>query len=409
MSNPTSQPIHVIGGGLAGTSSAHALARRGWQVTVLERHGELAQEGSGNPQGILYTKLSHQAGILNQFNLHSYLYASRFYRQLAAAGTLAADSVGFCGMLQLANSDKLQALYAQQQQAFAGHEQFVQFLDPQQASAKAGLEIEHPALYFPLSGWLKPRQLCHQLSQHERITIRYQSPDAQLQRQNGQWLLLDQQGQLLEQADVVIIANGRDALQFEQSQALPFKAIRGQITVLPEQAQPLQCVLCHEGYVSPALDGQFTLGATFDNNDPDPRLRADSHHKNLTSLQRAVPAFFPDGTAHLNVDELPGRTSFRCSTPDYLPMVGPVPVMDDFERDYAALRKNAHSDIAVAGSYYPGLYINAGLGSRGMSSAPLCSELLANLIAGEPRCMDQQLWLALAPARFKIRQMVRNQ
>ena len=44
----------VIGGGLAGTASAEALARRGWQVTLIERNAKLAQEGSGNPLGVLY-------------------------------------------------------------------------------------------------------------------------------------------------------------------------------------------------------------------------------------------------------------------------------------------------------------------------------------------------------------------
>ncbi len=41
----------VVGAGLAGSCTAASLARRGWQVTVLERHAAAAQEASGNPQG----------------------------------------------------------------------------------------------------------------------------------------------------------------------------------------------------------------------------------------------------------------------------------------------------------------------------------------------------------------------
>ncbi len=48
----------VIGGGLAGCATAASLAARGWQVDLLERHGALAEEASGNPQGVLYLKLS---------------------------------------------------------------------------------------------------------------------------------------------------------------------------------------------------------------------------------------------------------------------------------------------------------------------------------------------------------------
>ncbi len=48
----------VVGGGLAGTSAARSLAQRGWQVQLIERHSQLAAEASGNPQGILYARLS---------------------------------------------------------------------------------------------------------------------------------------------------------------------------------------------------------------------------------------------------------------------------------------------------------------------------------------------------------------
>jgi tRNA 5-methylaminomethyl-2-thiouridine biosynthesis bifunctional protein len=38
----------VIGAGLAGSSAAHRLCARGWQVTLIERHAQPAQEASGN-------------------------------------------------------------------------------------------------------------------------------------------------------------------------------------------------------------------------------------------------------------------------------------------------------------------------------------------------------------------------
>src|SRR3546814_13220383 len=48
----------IVGAGLAGWATAAYLAPRGWKVTVLERHAAAAQEGSGNPQGVPYLKLS---------------------------------------------------------------------------------------------------------------------------------------------------------------------------------------------------------------------------------------------------------------------------------------------------------------------------------------------------------------
>lgn len=56
----------VIGAGLAGCATAASLAARGWRVTVLERHDDVAREASGNPQGVLYLKLSAHGTALSQ-------------------------------------------------------------------------------------------------------------------------------------------------------------------------------------------------------------------------------------------------------------------------------------------------------------------------------------------------------
>jgi tRNA 5-methylaminomethyl-2-thiouridine biosynthesis bifunctional protein len=404
----TQRQASVIGGGMAGATIAYALAKRGWHVTLLERHNDIAQEASGNPQGILYTKLSHQAGLLNQFTLHSYLYATRFYRQLAKTGLLQSDSFDFCGMLQLACSEKERQQLERLQNTFSAHPDLAKFLSAEQASHIAGLSIDCPSLLFPQAGWIKPRLLCKQLLNHPNINLQLHSDIVSLQQEKNTWLLHDQQNQLLSRSDIVVIANSRDAQQFEQTRNLPFKAIRGQITVMPEQVSGLKTVLCHEGYISPASDNQYCLGATFDNNDHETAVRGIDHQRNLQSLQQAVPAFFPDGIEAISPEQLSGRVSFRCTSPDYLPMIGPVPQLEQFEQDYALLKKNAHSDIPVAGSYYPGLYINAGFGSRGLSAAPLCSEYLASLISHEPRPIGLELATALSPGRFKIREICRN-
>src|SRR5690606_2473433 len=67
----------VVGSGLAGCSTAFALARRGWQVTVIERHPTAAAEASGNAQGILYCKLSPHQTLLSRFVQTSYAYCLR--------------------------------------------------------------------------------------------------------------------------------------------------------------------------------------------------------------------------------------------------------------------------------------------------------------------------------------------
>ncbi|WP_101756584.1 tRNA (5-methylaminomethyl-2-thiouridine)(34)-methyltransferase MnmD [Oceanicoccus sp. KOV_DT_Chl] len=114
----SAQHITIIGGGLAGSSSAYAMAKRGWQVTLIERQPALAQGASGNPQGMLYTKLSPQRSTLNEFYLSSYLYALRFYQQWQQRHHINSQQLDFCGVMQLANSAAELKLMTQLSQAF---------------------------------------------------------------------------------------------------------------------------------------------------------------------------------------------------------------------------------------------------------------------------------------------------
>lgn len=395
--------IAVIGAGLAGCHSANALARRGFQVTLIDAAEHLASGASGNPQGMLYTKLSPQAGTLNLFTLASYLFALRHYQQLPADTTLQAS----CGVLQLAYNDKEQQLLLELQRTFAAQPELVQCVDAEQASRLAGIPIQLPGWFYPRAGWLSPPALCKLLADHPLITQRLACPVTALAyNDNAQWQLLDSAGQCLVTADAVILANSHAAARFTQAAHLPLKCIRGQITQLPANptSAALKTVICHEGYLTPAIDGQHHLGATFDLHDTQTDLRANDHQRNLDSLDAALPGLFaPQAT-----ESLPGRAGLRCASPDYLPIVGPAPDYQAFTTDYAVLRKNAHQRIDTPGRYLPGLYLNLAHGSRGLTSTPLCAELLASQINAEPPPLGNTLLQALHPARFIIRDLIRN-
>ena len=65
----------VIGGGIAGCSSAYALAQRGWHVTLIEQAATLAAGASGNPLAVLYARLTGSASSLNALSLASFIVA----------------------------------------------------------------------------------------------------------------------------------------------------------------------------------------------------------------------------------------------------------------------------------------------------------------------------------------------
>lgn len=103
----------VIGGGLSGCASANSLARRGWTVILLERHERLAKEASGNPQGVLYLKLSAHGTTLSQMIVSGFGYTRRLLEHLQRG-----RDWDDCGVLQLAFNAKEAARQAQLAAAF---------------------------------------------------------------------------------------------------------------------------------------------------------------------------------------------------------------------------------------------------------------------------------------------------
>ncbi|NLC09688.1 MAG: bifunctional tRNA (5-methylaminomethyl-2-thiouridine)(34)-methyltransferase MnmD/FAD-dependent 5-carboxymethylaminomethyl-2-thiouridine(34) oxidoreductase MnmC, partial [Gammaproteobacteria bacterium] len=67
----------IIGAGISGCASAYSLAIRGWRVTLIERNPHIALEASGNPQGVLYLKLSAHQTNLTQLILAGFGFSRR--------------------------------------------------------------------------------------------------------------------------------------------------------------------------------------------------------------------------------------------------------------------------------------------------------------------------------------------
>lgn len=402
-------PVHgersalVIGGGLAGCTTAASLAARGWRVQLLERHAGLAEEASGNPQGVLYLKLSAHGTALSQLILSGFGHTRRLLEHLHRG----VDWDG-CGVLQLAFNAKEAERQAQLAAAFSPT--LLHVLDPAQAQARAGVALEHGGLFFPEGGWVHPPALCEWQARHPLIEVLQHRDVLALQQVQGQWQALDGDT-VLASASVVVLAGAAEIKRFPASAELPLKRIRGQITRLPQTvaSQALATVVCAEGYVAPPRLGEHTLGASFDFKSDDLAPTQAEHLGNLDMLREISE----DLTQRLNADQLPveqlqGRAAFRCTSPDYLPIVGPLAERGAFDQAYAALRKDARQIPATACPWLDGLYINSGHGSRGLVTAPLCAELLAAWLDNEPLPLPRSVAEACHPNRFALRTLIRG-
>lgn len=401
---PAARPLQrqalVIGAGLAGCATAASLAARGWQVTLLERHADIAQEASGNPQGVLYLKLSAHGTALSQLVLAGFGHTRRLLQRLQP------DAWAACGVLQLAFDDKEGERQAKLAAAFPTD--LLQRLERAQAEAIAGVALPAGGLFYPDAGWVHPPALCRLLADHPSVRLLTHSEALELRRVDGHWQALAGE-RLQAEAPVAILAGAAEVRRFAAE--LPLKRIRGQISRLPQTASStvLACVVCAEGYVAPARDGEHTLGASFDFHSQDCTPTAAEHAGNL-ELLREISV---DLAARLDADRLDpahleGRAAFRCTSPDYLPIVGPLADPAAFAEAYAVLGKDARQVPDTPCPWHEGLYVNSGHGSRGLISAPLCGELLAAWLDDEPLPLPRTVAEACHPSRFALRKLIRN-
>jgi tRNA 5-methylaminomethyl-2-thiouridine biosynthesis bifunctional protein len=385
----------VIGGGIAGTSSAHSLASRGWEVILIERHTGLAQEASGNPQGVLYPRLSGHDIPLSRAALSGYLHTLALLRRLLPKGQDWDD----CGLLQQAFNARESKRCDEVLERGLPHD-LVCAVDAAGASELVGVPMPHGGLWFPSGGWVHPAALCQALVNHPNIHIQTSVEAIELQRHADLWQVRGPQACLAEAA-VVILAGANECRRFGQMIHLPLEPVRGQVTLLPatSESAALKAVICTEGYISPARQGQHCTGASFAPNDTALDVRAEDHAQNLAMLKQLSPTLH-QALALSSPANLLGRAALRCTTPDYLPMAGPM-------LDAALVTERYSLGSRLSSDHLPwlsGLYVNTGHGSKGMLTAPLSAELIAAMLEGEPLPMDAGLARALDPNRFLLRQ-----
>jgi len=368
--NRTPRTAIIIGGGIAGCATAHALAQRGISVTLIERAPQLASAASGNPRGILHARFGAGGDPLHRFVLASYGHALGLMDEvLPIDGEMRVE----CGLLQLACKEvETKRISRLAEREWPDH--LMQFVDSERASQLAGVEMKFGGLWFPAGGWVVPPKLCAALAHHARIEQRLGCEVEGLEKRASVWCLNGRDIQGVEwraEADVVVVSCAHSAKKLAQFENFPLIPVRGQITLASETetSQALQSVVCGDGYCAPAVDGVHVMGATHAFDDESTEIRSSDHADNLTSLCEYAPALH-QALGEVSLGELQGRASVRCSAPGSTPLVGEVE---------------------------QGLYCSLAHGTRGLLTAGVSAEVLAAQICGQLPPLPTSILEALAP------------
>ena len=359
----------VIGAGLAGAAVAASLARRGWQVTVLDAADQAASGASGVPAAVFAPHVSPDDALLSRLTRAGLrLTRQQLQDRLEEGIDWRASGV----IERRAPGDvRLPTGWSAEGPNESWHADAAQL-------RSAGLPEDTTALWHPCGGWARPARLVAAWLAQPGVTVRCGARVARIEARaaTAGWQLFDDEGRLLVEADRVVIAAGFESAALAPQATL--QPVRGQVAwgrmaVAPDlPATPLNGgghLIAHV----PDADGAFWLaGATFDRDNRETATREPDTEANRARLARLHPGaatMLGDAFSHGNVKAWAG---VRCASHDRRPLVGPC-----------------DADAPQ------GPWLCTALGSRGLSFAVLCAELLAARWHAEPLPLPEKLAAAL--------------
>ncbi|QGP54238.1 tRNA 5-methylaminomethyl-2-thiouridine biosynthesis bifunctional protein MnmC [Piscirickettsia salmonis] len=402
----TSPNVIVVGAGIAGASTSWALSTQGFNVTLVEKAAEAAQEASGNLAGLMMPALATDQSSFAEYFIQAYLYSIQHAKTLAQSHQF---NFSQTGIIQLAFNDRQQ----KRQKNWLELEHVADLLEwvsQEQVMALSGLDFSCSGVYFKEAAWLSPYLYVksHIHACKTSINCLFNCYVNQLHYEQGLWKLYDQHQHLIAEAPTLILANASDATrllgQFSSVLPLSLRTVRGQVSALENHARisQLKLPVCYDGYITPVINGKNYLGATFIDDYQAKCLHQD-RVQNIQQLKQVLPGLNIDKREYKDISQ--DRAALRCITTDYLPVIGPVPDVAFYRQHYSRLIQDRRESRYPSAQYLPGLFMNIGHGSRGMVSAPFATKLLVSELMGKNLKLSKRLREHLHPGRFLIRQL----
>lgn len=414
--------ITIAGNGIAGAILAVKLTLEGKNVHLLWQGNEPADAASGNPIGGFYPQLNAQNNHASQIQLHSFLYASEFYKLINEQQSFDHD---WCGALQLAFNDNTKTRLAKLANSELWPTEVANSLNSVQASKIAGIPIPYDCLHIPNAGWISPPSLvnaCIRLAKSSNLLRLSANTHVHNYTTNTDATIsvnISKAGETSRKnitTDTLIIALGAGCKPL-LNDLIPLRLTRGQVELVSGKAgvnastmSKLNTLLCHKGYFTPVVDGYQALGSTYIKDDIKCEIRSEDTDANFDMhLESISKASWQGELAQVRHNKSnKARAAIRCSTPDHLPVVGSIPShlqFTELEALYKALPLSHYPEASIDKN----VFVLTGLGSRGLTTVPLMAEILVSQILDQPMPMTKGLLDALNPNRFIVRSLIRRQ
>ncbi|MEO1042287.1 MAG: tRNA (5-methylaminomethyl-2-thiouridine)(34)-methyltransferase MnmD [Pseudomonadota bacterium] len=359
--------VAIIGAGIAGASTAHALVKHKRRPTVFGL-GSRAKAASSNPAGLVMPRLDADDTPAARFYRDAFLDAVRRYSSL--------DDKTFsaCGG----------SIVAEKNREFRIREHGLW--------PETMFSYEKDSIKIAAAGVLDPGRAV------DAMLIGADLIDA-----DAIAIAKTDQGWMIQTADrenhhgpfgALVLATG--AVQALWPDA-PVTPSLGQLDLF--EGPPPKSIVTDGHYVAP-FRGQVLTGATY------------------ASFEGGAVTASPENTdtnrqaAHALLGQDPGssissRVALRATTPDRHPIAGPLYDREAAIAGYRGLSKGLQTDYPPA-PYQDSLYALTGLGSRGLVTAPILGAHLAAMIVGGVSPLTSDIAAMVHPGRFLVRDLKRG-
>ena len=345
--------ICIVGAGIAGCSLSKILSDRNHEVTIFDKEESAASLATGNPVLVIYPRLSAYDTPHARFSIESFLYSSKFYDHLDSQYW---NKSGVLMMNFDENSNKRENSLLNTRE---DQDLFIK-LDSIQASFRSGIEVQNGGLFFQNAGYIEPKYLCDEMLSHGNIVTNFLEEVISVKKINESNKVITTKGEY--EFDEVCFCNSYSLNKIFNFEGLSKK--RGQVSIVSTNniLNKLKFPICAGGYLSPNIEGNHTAGSSYSNVTSSEILEKE-HHETLKKINKIYEG---------NLEIIDGKVGFRAVTRDRVPLAGKF-------KDF---------------------YVNIGHGSRGATSAPICSEYIADLIENKPLPIGSEIEKILNPERF---------
>ena len=373
----------VIGGGLAGTSIANNLARRGVKVTILEKNANIAQETSGQIALTAHPILHKELTPKMLLSLLGFSYLREYLSKLQKNSLI---SIFSNGVFQIASDKKKEDRFKLGISLARSKNIPITFYDDKNKIKEiSNIGISKKGIFFSNAFSLSPYEFCQANIKHKRIRTLYHKNISQIQFEKTKklWQLYNSKGNILLESPILILACAYYIKNFPLLKKVPLKKIRGQnflFNLAKYRLEP-KCTLTYDGYIIPKVDSKQNslIGASFEesnfNINVEKSQNLNLYKKFITNLENLCNNFEQNLDLRKELEGAQTKVAFRTTTPDRMPVCGELQ------------EKN--------------LYVKIAYGSYGLTFAPILSEYLATKICNEKNSLlPEKIIQAISPNRY---------